>query len=588
MGTNTLETAYSNGEIIDASHINELTESLLNAFVGRNSSGVPEAGKSLGTAALPWGNIYGTGLILNGLAVDPSTITTLPNRVVSGRTRTLSSLGDFLRADGTTNAFTLLAASTELVLSINNTAVTYDSDQVKTSITLAPSTNNTCDINDANMVNSKYAGELDAFRKVITIDNAGSEITNRIGQIAAFKTPTNEILIGKIESATEIRNVLRGYYIDDAGDPIKRGVLSNNDTLTFLQIGWVFAEDDANTIDISYSSPSISYNAPTSPVTGQYWFDISNQLWKRYSGTEFETVNRILIGQVVSDDTATVASRSYDFTKQFKETNNLEIELESTEIVRVKSDKAVVNVYGVEITVDLSAIRWNITTDLESGLTEASDTTYYLYLGDDARPIISDQRPHKRPDLKGFYHPYESYRCVGSCYNDGSSNLIIVKDGKYNVEVGPKSMKVGHEESSGVQGGTMPTGSFGTKKLNVPTTFGNNFLNLNSNQINLLDGKYYVRGFANGMECGSVRTRLQNITTGLTQLTGSNGYSSTAGSSPEMSNSFIEGEITVEDTEVIEIQLRGSSAGPAYAQGFPSSFGIQEVYAEYIFTEIRE
>jgi hypothetical protein len=112
-------------------------------------------------------------------------------------------------------------------------------------------------------------------------------------------------------------------------------------------------------------------------------------------------------------------------------------------------------------------------------------------------------------------------------------------------------------------------------------------LALVSNQAFLLDGEYKVEGFANIMEAGSIRTRLQNISTGLNAVLGSNGYSSTAGSSPEMSNSFIEGSFVVQDTQIHEVQLRGSSAGPAYAQGFPSSFGIKEVYAEYIFTKVK-
>ena len=66
MGTNTLEPAYSNGDIIDASHVNEITQAIVNQFVGRSTSGVPESGKSLGTAALPWGAVHANSLILNG------------------------------------------------------------------------------------------------------------------------------------------------------------------------------------------------------------------------------------------------------------------------------------------------------------------------------------------------------------------------------------------------------------------------------------------------------------------------------------------------------------------------------------------
>lgn len=59
MGTSTLETAYLNGQIIDASHINELTQALLLAFVGRDATGAAAAGQSLGNVTFPWGDIWG-------------------------------------------------------------------------------------------------------------------------------------------------------------------------------------------------------------------------------------------------------------------------------------------------------------------------------------------------------------------------------------------------------------------------------------------------------------------------------------------------------------------------------------------------
>lgn len=68
MGNITLETAYTNGQIIDASHINELTSALLDDFMGRDSTGTPTTGKNLGTASVKWGNAYLQNLIADAIA----------------------------------------------------------------------------------------------------------------------------------------------------------------------------------------------------------------------------------------------------------------------------------------------------------------------------------------------------------------------------------------------------------------------------------------------------------------------------------------------------------------------------------------
>jgi hypothetical protein len=428
MGTNTLETAYSNGQIIDASHINELTAAVINQFVGRNTSGVPESGKSLGTAAIPWGAVHANSLILNGSVVDTGQITSVANRIVSGATRADSDQPQFLDADGTAATMTVLGASTNITLSINASAVTVSTDIVKTGLTLAPSANNTCLVNDTAMVNDLYAGEVDAVIKEITIDTLGSEVTAKIGQYVGFKTATGEIMYGYLESATKITNVFRGFFFDDTGAPIVRGNLSNNDTLTLINIGWVFVEDNGTTVDISYLQPTYSFEAPSGPATGQYWFDIPNQVWKRYSGTEFEIINRMLIGIIALDDTACIATRSGDFTNTFQDLNNVELEINSTEIVTSKNFSSRVSVYGGEVVQDLNKLSWNMTTDLESGLSEASSTKYYAYISTKGERIISDQKPYLRKDLKGLYHPYHTWRSVGRFFNDSSSDIVRASD----------------------------------------------------------------------------------------------------------------------------------------------------------------
>ncbi|MCK5711512.1 MAG: hypothetical protein KAI25_02235, partial [Hyphomicrobiaceae bacterium] len=431
MGTNTLETAYSNGEVIDASHINELTSSVVNQFVGRNTSGVPEAGKSLGTAALPWGTGYMSTLILNGSAVDASQITSVSNRIISGAERTDSGQPKFITPDGTLATMTLNGATTNLVASINGVTTTVSTDIVKTSLTTAPVVTNAVLVNDTTIISDKFAGENDYYydrangkKGYITLDTAGANVTSEVGQMVALKG-TTEIMFGHLESATKITNVNRGFFFDSSGSPIVREALSNNDTLTIMSVGWVFVEDNGTTVDVSYLTPFWGFASPGSPATGQYWFDITNQTWKRYSGTEFVIINRIPVGIVVIDGTACIASRSFDFANSFSDANNVEVTINSTEIIESISLNNKFNVYGSSVVQDATKIQWNITTDLESGVVEASSTMYYLYISDEGESVIGDERPLLRSDLGGHYHPYHNWRCLGAAYNDGSSDLTM-------------------------------------------------------------------------------------------------------------------------------------------------------------------
>lgn len=446
MGTNTLETTYVNGDVIDAAHINEITQALTGSFIGRDTSGVPATGRSLGTLAIPWGNIYGTGLILDGVALDVSAITSSPNRIVSGAERTLSSMPDFMRVDGAALEFDILGATTNLILAINNSATTVNTNITKTGITAAPSSNNTCAVNDLTMTGDKYAGEDGT---VITIDAVGSEISSRVGQYVALER-TNEIMLAFVNSATQLSDVRRGYFFDSSGNPIVRESLADNDVLTLLSLGWVFVEDNGTTVDVSYRTPIYSYSSPASPVTGDYWYDLANSVWKRYSGASFEIINRTLVGIVASNTTACIGSRCFDYDKKFSSLNSVAVELTSTEIVKSKKNSLVVSVYGSLVAMASSKLSWNMTTNLEAGLTEANSTVYYLYLSDKGQPFISTEKPHYRPELQGDYHPYHSWRMIGMAYNDGSGNIITTWD---------ENTKIFNQATTGIGSGGFVTSS---------------------------------------------------------------------------------------------------------------------------------
>ena len=426
MGTNTLNTNYFEGSDVEASHSKQFATALNGAVVGRNNNN-PTPGQALGTPTIPWGTLYANALVINGQNIDLSNFQSSPNRIVSGATLATSNMPDFLRASS--SAVMILGNTTNLVLDINNLAVTISSNLNISTISTAPNTNNTAD------VNGTPSGDT------ITIDNAGSEITALVGQQVAFKNASNEIFTGFLRSETEIVEVKKGFFLDTSGDQTAIPDLADNDTLTLLRLGWIFIADDGSTTDVSYKTPVTSYDEPDSPSTGDYWFDTQVNRWKRYSGSEFVELNRILLGVVVADDSNVLATRSADFNFSFSNQNNIELRKDTDEIIKTKNQNNLISVYGNLL--NLSEIGWNITTDLVTGLTEADSTTYYLYLSRSGQPIIDIQEPILRRELHGYYHPIQSWRCVGEVFNDSDGDLEDITDTyPFNINSNTDSVRV--------------------------------------------------------------------------------------------------------------------------------------------------
>ena len=276
MGTNDISATKSAGDVIDQTWYNNLRSAIIGAFVPRSAStGAVAGGADLGNALNPWGNLYASGLVVGGTAIDFGNLIGAANSIISGKVRSTSAFPDFIRANGSAASFQVLGTTTNLVLNINSVATTVSTDITKSSLTAAPSSNNTCTVNDATLsgaTSTKYVGEDNT---VLTISSAGTEITNRIGQYCIFKTGA-EYMLAYINSATQLTNIKRGYFFDSTGAPLPRVAISNGDTLTIMSTGWVFVENDGATVDVTYVTPKYAYTTPSSPATGDYWFDLVN------------------------------------------------------------------------------------------------------------------------------------------------------------------------------------------------------------------------------------------------------------------------------------------------------------------------
>jgi len=433
MGLGTLSNRSAGQTILDT-FFNDIHSALNGSFVGRNTSGVPTSGQDLGTVAIPWGTVRATGLVLNGDSVDTSQITSVSNRVISGKTRSTSNQPAFITPNGAAASFILYGSTTSLALDINGSSVSVTTDITVSGLTAAPSSQNTCLLNDADaagQADTKIWGEF-GHKKSLTVQTMGTNITALVGRYATFKTGT-EYFHAFVESSIKLSKIKRGYFYNSSLAPLNRTALTTGATITLMSTGWVFVEDNGTTVDVSYRSPVYGKDSPSSPSTGDYWYDTDNDVWKRYDGATFQIIDRTLVGMVVIDSANCVAARCQDFYADYRKDIGLPLEISTTEIVRAAMDGGYVSVAGKRITYRNYLPSWNITTDLANSAdlydaTEQASRFYHLYVSDEGDNVISDIEPYYRPDLKGYYHPHNPWRRVGGFYNNASSNITIVGD----------------------------------------------------------------------------------------------------------------------------------------------------------------
>lgn len=344
------------------------------------------------------------------------------NRIVSGKSRAGSSQLVALDPDGSAATVYLRGASTSFVYRVNGTQYTVSSDISATSLQTAPSSNNTALVNDTGLTGvdaDKLQGENGT---TITIDNVGSEITALVGRWAAFKTST-EYFIAYVQSTTTLTHARRGFFFDSSDAPIERVAISDNDTITLMNLTYIYLST-AGTLVASYVDPIVSADEPGTATVGQYWFDLDAQAWKLGNGASFDTANVLLVGYCVQDSSNCVAARTLEIYKEHSQENTCQLEYLDATAIQSVEDYARVSVFGTLVIYGNDNQVWDIDTDLDSGISESSSTIYYAYMDEDGDRILSDIAPYDRTgDLLGYYHPHQTWRCLGYITNNGSSDF---------------------------------------------------------------------------------------------------------------------------------------------------------------------
>jgi hypothetical protein len=374
--------------------------------------------------------------LVNGISYVPS------NRIISGRLNA-NDQPMFLVPSGSADTITLKATTTNLATYINGTAYTFTADATITGLSLAPSTNNTCLVDNGTSYftnasqASKALGERGTTIKIKTI---GSAISALNGTYAAFKSGTEYFIAEVDASNSQLKNAWRGVGFDSSDAWLARTTLTDGGTITLMKLSWIFGTN-AGALDVTYNKPSVSFVAPTSPAIGDYWQDLSVQQWKKYSGTTWVNQSAVMLGLCIQDTTNCKCARSFDFFKGLAVLNDIELEYVGNTDVRSNRLGSKISVYGTVWSFEYDFVTWNTTNQLDSGESLTSSTTYYAYITDKGDRFISTVQPYdRRFDLLGHYMPNKPWRCVGEFATDGSSHVTsssVIFDRYHQIALPP-------------------------------------------------------------------------------------------------------------------------------------------------------
>lgn len=357
------------------------------------------------------------------------------NRLVSGAVSANSSAPRFLQANGAADSIKLLATTTPFVYVVNGTSYTVSADVTLSSMSLAPSSQNTATASGANgnTGGSAYAAAestktLGEDGTAIGITAAGTAITGLVGSLAAFKlvhSATTEYFIGYVASSTQITNCFRGFFVDSSKNPVDRVAITDADVITVMKLTWLYLDKNGN-LNPGYTNPTFASSAPSSPNTGDYWYDMTNATWKTFGGVSWAASNSVLVGVCIQDSSNCVAARAFNYYTGTDAFSNINIQWASNTTLQALNYDSRLSVNGNNVSYNYTKPIWDVTANLESGQSRTVSTTYYIYVSEFGQQYITTKKPYDmRGTLKGWYHPFENWRAVARCQlnSTGSGNF---------------------------------------------------------------------------------------------------------------------------------------------------------------------
>ena len=190
--------------------------------------------------------------------------------------------------------------------------------------------------------------------------------------------------------------------------------IGNRAGFTFHDLYWVFIDADNPTIPIIVDEEPIYTRASDNRRRNRKaWFDIDRQEWNFSGVTQSGRRTAIPIGIVSTGYQArvnlgaTLISKSFDFNREYKKDNTIRLRQRSAYVFESEDETSKASVYGRDIVI-------NQRLRIEVGGTPGNGTCLYFYLTEAGLVAVEwNTPPVYRDDLKGYYHPSRSHRCIG-------------------------------------------------------------------------------------------------------------------------------------------------------------------------------
>lgn len=374
-------------------------------------------------------------LVYQWLDYFDKTSSTKEDGVVSGAAKT-SGFPNYLSAGATTRRFTILGATTPLVLQIDGVRYQLESDlTLGSDLALAPSSNNTGTVGEGDgSASTCYRGEYGGRIGLSGIPGSNVEAAEDVMQAYKISNGGNfEYCLGKYATTQvadpgyKFRPVIRGIAGTD-----RQPLTNASTTITILKAHWIFLNKDLATIKTTANCPKYAPTAPSGPSTDDFWFNTTLRSWARYSGAAWVYENYAYIGIAICDSANCVAVDCVDFVG---------VEWSGTlSYKKMSADRYENNDYirfqgPFEASVAGAVIRHASDFTVNGGSTESGNggwPWFYIYLKPDGTFQCSPKGPRKKDWRGGWYHPSEYWRCVG-LYN---RNAYSESHGQYDPESG--------------------------------------------------------------------------------------------------------------------------------------------------------
>jgi len=148
----------------------------------------------------------------------------------------------------------------------------------------------------------------------------------------------------------------------------------------------------------------------------------------------------------------------------------------------------------------------------------------------------------------------------------------------------PKVCHIKEIRPTTVSGGTFTSGAWRQRVLNN-LTGDPSFVSLNNNQFTLVKGTYVIEADVPGFRVGGHKAKLFNYSDGVDSLLGTNLYANLSPGGGTYSK--IIGEVRISSSKTFEIQHRCDTTYASFGFGYPTSFGLEEVYTIIKITKLR-